>query len=127
MKKLILLVSAIVALSSCTNNYSNGNRVGYVTQFSEAGIVWKSWEGHLNTTQTGMSSGTGFVFSIDNDKKDASFEIIENLKLALDSGYKVELTYNKCFGLNFFSNRGSTDFFVSKCKVLRENNKVLNK
>lgn len=127
MKKIILLVSAIVAFSSCSNNYSDGKRVGYLTQFSKAGLVWKSWEGHLNTTQTGMSSGAGFDFSIDNDKMDASFETIENLKFALDSGYKVELTYNMVKGFNWLGNRGDTDYFVSDCKVLKENNRVLDK
>ena len=127
MKKVILLVSAIVALSSCSNNYSNGKRVGYLTQFSKAGIIWKSYEGHLNSTQTGMTSSAGFDFSIDNDKQEDLSYTIHQLQLALDSGYKVELTYNMCYGLNWFSNRGHTNYFVSSCKVLQENNRILNK
>jgi hypothetical protein len=125
MKKVILLVVTIVAFSSCSNNYSNGNRVGFVTQFSKAGLIWKSWEGHLNMTQTGMNSSSAFDFSVDNDKEDIS--IISDLQLALDSGYKVELTYNLAKGYNWFSNRGNTDYFVSHCKIIKENNKLLNK
>ncbi len=57
-------------LSSCSSeNYSNGERIGVITQFSRTGIFWKSWEGHLNATQTGMNSSVPFDFSIDNDSE----------------------------------------------------------
>jgi hypothetical protein len=46
----------IIFLSSCSENYSNGERIGLITQFSHKGLFWKSWEGQLNLTQTGMNS-----------------------------------------------------------------------
>jgi len=72
MKKLFLLAiaSASLMLTSCSENYSNGERIGVITQFSETGLIWKSWEGHLNVTQTGMNSSVPFDFSIDNDRPD---------------------------------------------------------
>lgn len=69
MKKYILiaLVSASLMLQSCSENYSNGERI---TQFSKTGRIWKSYEGYLNVTQTGMNSSIPFDFSIDNDHEE---------------------------------------------------------
>ena len=36
-KTMIALVSALVILTSCSENYSNGERIGVITQFSETG------------------------------------------------------------------------------------------
>ena len=67
MKRLILFAfaSATLMLQSCSENYSNGERIGVVTQFSKSGVIWKSHEGHLNVTQTGMNSSVPFDFSIE--------------------------------------------------------------
>jgi len=74
----ILSLSALV-LTSCSENYSNGERIGVITQFSKTGVVWKSHEGHLNVTQTGMNSSVPFDFSIDNDNEDPSLvKMIDN-------------------------------------------------
>lgn len=109
-------------LSSCTENKGNGNRVGTIVKFSKSGVLWKSWEGHLNLTQTGMNSAGGFDFSIDNDNEDQ--KIISTLDSALNGGWHVELKYHEVFGFNWFSNRGSTDYFVTECKVLNRNTGV---
>ena len=53
-KFLMLALVATMLMTSCSQNYSNGERVGMITKFTKKGIVWKSWEGHLNATQTGM-------------------------------------------------------------------------
>jgi len=39
---LIAIAFMVIILSSCSENYSNGERIGLVTQFSRTGIVWKS-------------------------------------------------------------------------------------
>ena len=41
-----------LTLTSCTENYPNGERIGMITQFSKSGLVFKTHEGHLNLTQT---------------------------------------------------------------------------
>ena len=79
----------------------------------------KSYEGHLNVTQTGMNSSTGFDFSIDNDNEPA--DVVATLDSAQNYGWKVELKYHQVYGLNWFSNRGHTDFFVTDCKILDRN------
>jgi hypothetical protein len=111
---ILLLISLI--FSSCSENYSNGNRVGTITRFSKQGHMCKSWEGHLNVTQTGMNSGGQFEFSIDNDNEDEG--VIASLDSALQKGWIVDVTYHEVAGLNWLNNRGETDYFVTGVKVL---------
>ncbi len=118
MKKLILLLS-LGLLTSCSENYSNGERIGVITQFSETGLMFKSWEGHLNVTQTGMNSSIPFDFSIDNDNPDQ--EVINTLDSAAQHGWKVKLVYHQTAGFNWFKNRGQTNHFITKVEVLEKN------
>lgn len=136
MTKLKLSLIFVLFFASCTENYSNGERIGLVTQFSKSGVVWKSWEGHLNMTQTGMNSSTPFDFSIDNDNEPPG--LVNVLDSAAEYGWKVKLVYHQTNLKNWFMNRGQTDHFVTKCEVLdktpvqsalgesRENGKVID-
>lgn len=124
MKKQILitisiLISSLFITTSCSENYSNGERIGVITQFSKTGAIWKSWEGHLNVTQTGMNSSVPFDFSIDNDNQDES--VINTLDSAAQHGWKVKLVYHETMGKNWWGNRGGTDHFVEKVEVLEKN------
>ena len=119
MRKYFLLIFGVVLLSSCSENYSNGERIGVITQFSETGLVWKSWEGHLNVTQTGMNSSIPFDFSIDNDNPNQ--EVIKTLEDEAQYGWKVKLIYHETFGWNWFNNRGETNHFIAKVEVLEKN------
>lgn len=121
--KTIKLITAAILLAlfttSCSENYSNGERIGLVTQFSKTGIIWKSWEGHLNMTQTGMNSSTPFNFSIDNDNEDST--VVRKLDSAANFGWKVKIVYHETAGYNWFGNRGETNHFVTKVEVLDTN------
>jgi hypothetical protein len=121
MKKqfILALASASLMLTSCSENYSNGERIGVITQFSETGLIWKSWEGHLNVTQTGMNSSVPFDFSIDNDNPNQL--VINTLDSAAQYGWKVKLVYHETAGKNWFSNRGETNHFINKVEVLEKN------
>jgi len=112
-------IVCLCILASCSENYSNGERIGVITQFSESGLVWKSWEGHLNVTQTGMNSSVPFDFSIDNDNPPQ--EVIRTLDSAAQHGWKVKLIYHETAGKNLFRNRGETDHFITKVEVLEKN------
>lgn len=118
MKKIIFFITLMLCctLFSCTENFSNGERIGLVTQFSKAGAFWKSWEGHLNMTQTGMNSSQAFDFSIDNDNEPPG--LVEKITNAAKFGWKVQLNYHETMGYNWFSNRGETNHFVTECIVL---------
>jgi hypothetical protein len=111
-----LLALVILTMTSCTENYSNGERIGMLTKFSQKGLVYDSWEGTLNTTQTGMNSSTPFEFSVDNDVNDP--KVIATLDSAATQGWKVKIKYHETFGKNWFSNRGETNYFVKEVEVL---------
>ena len=122
MKTIKVLAIALVSIlftTSCSENYSNGERIGLVTQFSKSGICWKSWEGHLNMTQTGMNSSTPFDFSVDNDNEDSL--LVKSLDSAANFGWKVKITYHETSGYNWFKNRGETNHFVTSVQVLDKN------
>jgi hypothetical protein len=117
MKKLILFLSVITLfLTSCSNNYSNGERIGTVNKLSKKGLIWDTWEGHLNITQTGMTSTDSWDFSIDRD--DEPEGLVSQLDSAAEYGWKVKLTYHEVAGWNWFGNRGATDFFITGMEVL---------
>lgn len=119
-RKLLLILTSSLIISACSENYSNGERIGLVTQFSRTGIMWKSWEGELHVTQTGMNSTMkDFDFSIDNDHEDQN--IINQIDSAAQHGWKVKLTYHETFGKNWYQNRGGTDHFITGVEVLDKN------
>lgn len=123
MKKVKLILGLIVTLviTSCTENYSNGERIGLVTQFSKTGLIFKTHEGHLNLTQTGMNSSSAvpFDFSVDADNEDPN--IVATLDSATTYGWKVKIVYHETFGKNIFGTRGETNHFVKSVEILDRN------
>jgi hypothetical protein len=121
MKKIIYLLFVFMTLivMSCSENYSNGERIGFLTKFSKKGLIWKSWEGELNLTQTGMNTSSLFDFSIDNDNQDQN--VISTLDSAAVRGWKVKVKYHETTGWNWFKNRGETDYFVTNVEILDKN------
>jgi len=121
MKKTLFLLTIILALflSSCKERFSEGERVGTVTKFSQAGVIWDSWDGHLNLTQTGMNSaGEPFAFSFDNDREDQD-SLIQLVSDAQRYGWKIKLIYHQVWGLkNVCNNRGESDYFIDDVEVL---------
>jgi len=118
-KFIFLALVAAITMTSCTENSSNGERIGMITKFSQKGLVWNSWEGTLNTTQTGMNSAEPFHFSVDNDVNDE--KVIKTLDSAATNGWKVKIKYHETFGKNWLSNRGETNYFVKEVEVLDKN------
>lgn len=118
-RNLVILV-AIVLIGGfflfATENLSNGERIGTVTQFSLSGRWCKSHEGHLNVTQTGMNSSTGFDFSVDRDNEPAG--VVALLDSAANNGWKVKVVYHEVRGYNWFNNRGNTNHFITQVIVL---------
>jgi hypothetical protein len=112
----ILFSFCLVLLMSCSENYSNGERIGLVTQFSKRGMIWKTWEGHLNITQTGMNSADGFDFSIDgNNEIESTIQLLDS---AASFGWKVKMIYHQTFGKNWFTQRGETNHFIDSVVVI---------
>lgn len=90
-----------------------------VTSFQKTGVFWKSYEGHLNATQTGFNSSVPFDFSIDNDDEDP--KVVATLDSAARFGYKVKLNYHQTIGKNWFQNRGETNHFILSCDIVDRN------
>ena len=115
----------MIVCTSCKENYSVGEKVGNLIEFTQKGVIWQSWEGRMNMTQTGMNtSGEPFSFSFDNDKSDdkRQQELIELMKQAQVEGWKLKLRYHEVWGAkNVFSNRGETDYFIDDVVVLDKN------
>ena len=125
MRKIILIsmISVILmSLSSCKERFSDGERVGTVTKFSKAGVIWDSWDGMLNVTQTGMnSSGDPFIFSFDNDRNDQN-ALIDTMIIAQREGWKIKIRYHQVWGAkNIMKNRGESDYFVDGIEILYKN------
>lgn len=106
----------IFASFAATENYSRGERIGFITKFSFKGRFWKSWEGELNLTQTGMNTSSLFDFSIDNDNQ--SSYVVSMIDSAVNNGWKVKLTYHQTYCKNWINNRGETNYFVTGIEIL---------
>lgn len=120
-KTFIYTLFAVICflLGGCKENYSRGEKVGNLIEFTKKGVIYDSWEGRLNLTQTGMNtSGEPFSFSFDNDRTDQD-SLIKLLYRAQVEGWKVQIKYHSVWGLkNIFSNRGETNYFVDDVTVL---------
>lgn len=129
--KFYLILGGIAAIIfwflslSYTENYSNGDKIGTITAFKKEGRIFKSYEAHLNVTQTGANSSAGFDFSVDNDENPK--DVIAILDSAQNNGWKIKVVYHEVMGWNIWENRGHTNFFVTKVVVLDKNfDKPLN-
>ena len=120
-KTLSLAALICLAITSCKEEYSVGEKVGTLTEFAESGLFWDSWDGRLNLTQTGMNTaGEPFEFSFDNDRNDQD-SLINLLKQAQVDGWKIKIKYHRVKGWNWFENRGRFDYFVDDVEVLDKN------
>lgn len=93
--------------------------MGNLIEFTQKGVIWDSWEGRLNLTQTGMNtSGEPFAFSFDNDRTDQD-SLVKLLYQAQVEGWKVKIKYHEVWGFkNMFHNRGETDYYVDGVTIL---------
>ena len=121
MKKLLHLAFIAVLMmvfTGCKENYSVGEKVGNLIEFTKKGVIWDSWEGRMNLTQTGMNTaGEPFTFSLDNDRDDQQ-PLVDLLYQAQIEGWKIKIKYHKVMGWNWFGNRGRSDYFVDEVTVL---------
>ena len=70
--------------------YSQGFRDGYVTKISHRGVIWKTWEGTLQSGSGEMASVQAeYAFSVVDD------ELVEEIALAAASAKRVRLVYHE--------------------------------
>jgi hypothetical protein len=110
---LLLVILGIVWFIS-TGYYASGDRAGTISNFSEKGYVFKTWEGVL--MEGGYSGETGTLaprpwnFSAKDDA------VVKKVREALASGERVTLLYQEKF-IKFPWN-GDTKFMVVDVQFL---------
>jgi hypothetical protein len=115
-----LLYVVLFLFISCSGDTQKGQAVGFITHFTRAGVIWKSWDMELNKSQTGMTSTAQELnMSIDNDNEDQN--LVNELDSAQKYGWKVQVDYQQNFGNNVCNNRGGSSMFVKSVVVLDKN------
>jgi hypothetical protein len=126
MKKTMYVLILAIVFASCSEHYGSGERIGLITKFSRSGLIYKSWEGELHVTQTGMNSTMhDFYFSVDNNAEAMQGPMIAALDSAAKNGWKMRVIYHEVKGENITSSRGDTDFFVDSVQILDRNMSTL--
>ena len=115
----ILLLIGIGVLSFFVfGNYSEGEKAGTLVKLSKKVVVFKTWEGELNTymvvsDQAAASAAVTnlFTFSV----KGSDQEVIETLQSAIHSGHRVTLYYRQKYFK--FPWNGDTEYFIYKAEI----------
>lgn len=117
MKRLRFAILAPLLLLAACGHYSDGDRVGTVSKFSNKGFVSKTWEGELNlggirqvTTSDGKTSTTQNVanvwaFSVTDPV------IVGKIQAAMDSAQPVRLHYSEALFVAPWT--ADTSYFVT--------------
>ena len=107
-----IAVSTLIFTFVIYVNFSEGKRAGELIKMSKKGVIFKTYEGQLNTG--GFSEGAGDItssiwhFSVKaSDKK-----VLQDIDAAIDGGYRVKLYYEEKYIKVFFL--GETKYFVTK-------------
>ncbi len=110
---LAILAFAILFLSTKLS-YSEGDRAGVVSKFSEKGFILKTHEGELNVGaqgEVGNLSVNLWPFSVANNDP----ETIKKLSDSMLSGKRVRLHYEQKYMKYFWL--GDTEYYVTKIDV----------
>ncbi|MCY7352370.1 MAG: hypothetical protein LH606_17185 [Cytophagaceae bacterium] len=112
----ILLILGVVAfgiiLLLSSLSYSEGDRAGTVSKFSQKGYVFKTWEGEL--LQGGFSEGTGqlnakeFLFTVSSGRD----SVTTKLKEAMLNGKRVRLHYQEKYFRFFWM--GDSKYYITE-------------
>lgn len=106
----VIIFGVVFLLSSLS--YSEGDRAGTVSKFSQKGYVFKTWEGEL--LQGGFSEGTGqlnakeFLFTVGP----ARDSVITRLKEAMLNGKRVRLHYQEKYFRFFWM--GDSKYYITE-------------
>jgi len=126
LKVLFAFIVGLIMFVSCTD-YSSGDRVGVITKFSKSGLVFKSHEGELKVAPNIASGGMvgqyeTFAFSLDRDNTIVCETPVDSIAQFATEGIPVVISYQQVRFLNWWKNRGNTDYFVKSVKRASINN-----
>jgi hypothetical protein len=109
-----LVVGVLVLVYFYMASYSEGFRAGVVYKLSQKGIIFKTYEGEMNTGNYVTDGGAEnlstkiWSFSVDGDQT----EVISKLENAVLEGSRVKLFYKERYLK--FPWRGDTKYFIFK-------------
>ncbi len=111
---ILAVLAAIITYFSTKLSFSEGDRAGVVSKFSQKGVLVKTHEGELNVGaqgDVGNMSVNIWPFSVANNDP----EIIQKLSDSMLSGKRVRLHYEEKY-FNYFW-LGDTKYYVTKVDV----------
>ncbi len=119
---IILLLFGLGVLSFFVfGNYSEGEKAGTLVKISKKGVVFKTWEGELNTymyvsDQAAASAPvtTLFTFSV----LDRDVEVIKKMETAIHNGHRITLYYKQKYFQ--FPWNGDTKYFIYRAEILEK-------
>jgi hypothetical protein len=112
---LILLIACAIFWYISTGYYSQGERAGTVSKFSEKGYVFKTYEGQLN--EGGFSGETGTLTPRYWDFSTNADSVVSKLKTSLSTGERITLVYQEKFVK--FPWNGDTKYFITDVLFLK--------
>lgn len=124
MKSLMLmfLICLAFVFTGCSENFSDGFRVGYVQKFSKHGLIFKTYNGTLRVVsyagQIASNTDDTWEFSLDRiqNKNENIPALVAKINEAMEKGYRVKIHYNQS---NFYLFRGDTGYFVQSVEFLK--------
>ncbi len=120
----VFLVVVLATLAFFTfGHYSDGYRAGTLVKLSKKGVIFRTYEGDLNTQMfiddNAAASGVGFKvwnFSVIEDAN-----LISKMEQALLDGHRVKLQYKERFFILPWI--GETEYIVYDMEKLESKNK----
>jgi len=112
----LLLVGGLLFYLSIALSFSEGYRAGTVMKMSKKGLMFKTYEGQLNTGG-GFGSDGDVTSSIWNfSVAPGDKEVIKDIERAVDNGNRVKLHYEEKFFTWKF--RGDTKYFITSVEAV---------
>lgn len=97
--------------------YSDGERAGTITKFSQKGLIWKTWEGEMVLGgvmgSTNVSANT-WQFSVPKDRLDE----IEAIRKAQVNGDRITLGYIQWVKMAKW--KGDTNYMILHTEISKE-------
>lgn len=108
----IVLFLSVPSFLCVTNgfykDYSTGERLGCITKISQKGLIWKTWEGELQTVSGDVAvPGLVFLFSVPDP------EVLEEVRDRI--GQKVRIQYTEWLLQPY--RRGSSGYEIVKVQL----------
>ena len=123
----LIVLAIIVMIYLSFGSYSEGFRAGVIYKLSKRGMIFKTYEGEMNTgnyvTADSPSSDNGlstkiWEFSVMSDQE----EVISKIESAILSGKRVKLFYKEKYVV--FPWQGDKKYFIYKVEV--EGERLIN-